>query len=148
MPEAITLLQNYSFGKIIMDEVLAEALYATEVMPGMLAFPETILVDSNGIVRYHHFATYQSYNELNGEIRQWLAQVPPVTPADPPEPVVDGDADGSGSTNVADALLCLRAAMGIIEFTPAQQALADMNQSGSVDVSDALSVLRLAMQIN
>jgi|GEM_PF-909297 len=145
VPEAITLLQNYSFGKLIMDDVLAEAFYATEIFPGMLAFPETILVDSNGIVRYHHFAIYQNYNELNSEIQQWLAQVPPVTPTEPPAPVVDGDADGSGSVNVADALLCLRAAMGLSEFTEEQIARCDMDGSGGIAIVDALTILRVAM---
>ncbi|MBR3297664.1 MAG: redoxin domain-containing protein [Clostridia bacterium] len=145
VPEAITLLQDYSFGKLIMDDVLAEAFYATEIFPGMLAFPETILVDSNGIVRYHHFAIYQNYNELNSEIQQWLAQVPPVTPTEPPAPAADGDADGNGTINVADALLCLRAAMGLLSFTEEQIARCDMDANGGIAISDALTILRSAM---
>ncbi len=149
VPEGISLLQDYTFGKLIIDSVLSEALNATEVMPGLIAFPETILVDSNGIVRYHHFASYQSYNELQSEIQQWLAQVPPVTPGEPPVPVVaDGDADGNGSTNVGDALLCLRAAMNLVTFSEEQTAHCDMDGNGSVTVSDALIVLRIAMGLS
>ena len=148
VPEGISILQSYTFGKLIIDSVLSEALEATEIMPGMLAFPETILVDSNGIVRYHHFASYQSYTELNGEIQQWLAQVPPVSPSDPPAPVpTDGDADGDGTTNVADALLCLRAAMGLAVFSEEQTAHCDMDGDGIVTAGDALFILRAAMGI-
>ncbi len=142
--EGISLLQNYTFGKLIIDGVLSEALDATEVMPGMLAFPETILVDSNGIVRYHHFASYQSYSELQSEIQQWLTQVPPVTPVDPPVSA-DGDANADGLTDVTDALLCLRAAMGLVTLTAEQIAHCDMDGNGSAAVTDALAILRIAM---
>lgn len=146
VPEGISILQDYTFGKLVIDSVLSEALEATEIMPGMLAFPETILVDSNGIVRYHHFASYQNFNELQGEIQQWLAQVPPVSPTDPPAPVAaDGDADGDGTTNVTDALLCLRSSMGVVVFSEEQTAHCDMDGDGNVTVIDALSILRIAM---
>lgn len=56
-----------------------------------------------------------------------------------------GDVDGSGEVNITDALLALRAAMGVIELTPEQLAAADMNGSGTAEVSDAIIILRMAM---
>ena len=144
VPDGISLLQSYTFGKLVIDSVLSEALNATEIMPGMLAFPETILVDSNGIVRYHHFASYQSYNELRGEIEQWLPQVPPVSPT----PIsADGDANGDSLTDLTDALLCLRASMGLVSFGAEQTAHCDMDGDGNITIADALSILRISMGI-
>lgn len=54
-----------------------------------------------------------------------------------------GDADGSGSITVVDAILTLRAAMGIIEF----DADVDANMNGGTDVADAILLLRVVMGI-
>ena len=62
--------------------------------------------------------------------------------------LLPGDVDGNGGVAVSDALLILRAAMGLVEFTPAQQTAADINASGAIEVSDALAVLRIAMGLN
>lgn len=129
----------------MIDDVLTEALLETAVMPGYVGFPETILVDSNGIVRYHHFASYQSYNELRSEIEQWLPQVPPVTPPSPIE--ADGDLDGNGVTDSVDALMCLRGALNIIALTDDQIAHGDMDGDGSISSVDALIILRKALGI-
>ncbi|MBO4879138.1 MAG: hypothetical protein J5544_02645 [Clostridia bacterium] len=56
-----------------------------------------------------------------------------------------GDIDGSGAVNINDALLALRAAMGIIELTPEQISAGDMNGNGSIGVDDAVMILRIAM---
>lgn len=58
---------------------------------------------------------------------------------------IPGDVDGSGEVNITDALLALRAAMGVIELTSEQLAAADMNGSGTAEVSDAIIILRMAM---
>ena len=62
----------------------------------------------------------------------------------PPAPKL-GDVDLDGEVTVADALLTLRAAMGLIGLTGEQQALADVDASGAVDAADALMILRAAM---
>ena len=61
-----------------------------------------------------------------------------------PEPI-PGDVDGSGDVSVSDAVLALRAAMGIFELAPEQFAAAGMDASGEVSVSDAIMILRTAM---
>ncbi|MBR4636034.1 MAG: hypothetical protein IKO51_06670 [Clostridia bacterium] len=59
--------------------------------------------------------------------------------------VEPGDVDEDGTVSVADALLVLRSAMGILELAPDQISLGDMNGDGSISVDDALVILRLAM---
>lgn len=61
--------------------------------------------------------------------------------------VLPGDVDGDNEITVSDALVTLRAAMGIFELTPAEEAAADFDGDGSVTVQDALLVLRAAMGI-
>lgn len=60
-------------------------------------------------------------------------------------PTVEGDVDGDGNVTVQDALLVLRAAMGVQQLTPAQVAAADMDGDGNVTANDAIIVLRLAL---
>ena len=59
--------------------------------------------------------------------------------------VLPGDVDGNGDVSVSDAVLALRAAMGILELTPEQFAAADVDGSGDISVSDAIIILRMAM---
>ena len=56
-----------------------------------------------------------------------------------------GDADGSGSVTVSDALVVLRCAIGVINEQELVFYAADMNGDGRLSVSDAVTVLRLAM---
>lgn len=62
----------------------------------------------------------------------------------PEQTLIPGDADGSGSVEVSDAVLALRCAMGLIETVPVFEN-ADMDGSGALTVSDAVWILRLAM---
>ena len=57
----------------------------------------------------------------------------------------DGDANADGETTVSDAIIVLRAAMGLLELTGGQLSHADMDSSGDVSVSDAITVMRIAM---
>ena len=56
-----------------------------------------------------------------------------------------GDVDFDGDVDVTDALLTMRYAMGIIEFTPEQLAVGDMDSNGTVNITDAVIILRIAM---
>ncbi|MBQ1553190.1 MAG: hypothetical protein IIZ66_06550 [Clostridia bacterium] len=58
-----------------------------------------------------------------------------------PGSVTPGDADGDGQITATDALLALRAAMGLIEGSDA----CDFNGDGAVDSQDALLILRYSM---
>ena len=56
--------------------------------------------------------------------------------------VVCGDVNGDGYIDAADALLCLRASVGLITLTPEQEAAADVNHDGLIDAGDAILILR------
>ena len=53
-----------------------------------------------------------------------------------------GDVNGDGYIDAADALLCLRASVGLITLTPEQEAAAGVNHDGLVDAGDAILILR------
>lgn len=53
-----------------------------------------------------------------------------------------GDVNGDGYIDAADALLCLRTSVGLITFTPEQEAAADVNHDGLIDAGDAILILR------
>ena len=56
--------------------------------------------------------------------------------------ITPGDVNGDGYIDAADALLCLRASVGLITLTPEQEAAADVNHDGLVDAGDAILILR------
>lgn len=78
-----------------------------------------------------------------------LATVPTPTPVPPtPTPApggVPGDVDGDGSVTIADAVSALRAAISLIEFSPAQAEAADIDGDGNVTIADAVTILRVSM---
>lgn len=53
-----------------------------------------------------------------------------------------GDVNGDGYIDAADALLCLRASVGLITLTPEQEAAADVKHDGLIDAGDAILILR------
>ena len=61
---------------------------------------------------------------------------------------VPGDANNDLTVNTEDALLVLRAALGLIQFDYATTNKCDMDYSGSIDTTDALLILRIALDIN
>lgn len=60
---------------------------------------------------------------------------------------VQGDLDGDGEVTSYDALLTLKASVGIVELTPEQEKLADMNDDGEITSEDALTVLKMSVGI-
>lgn len=64
----------------------------------------------------------------------------------PPE-FLPGDVDGNWQVAVSDAVLALRAAMGVAELTPERAARADIDGDGVVSASDAMTILRMALGI-
>ena len=67
-------------------------------------------------------------------------------PGPEPTPVI-GDVDGDGEIALADALLAMRCALGLMELTPEQIEAADVNGDGEVTLVDALIILRAALGI-
>ena len=61
--------------------------------------------------------------------------------------IFDGDINGDGKVNSADARTALRAAAQIEDLTRVQAYLGDMNESGKVDASDARTILRIAARL-
>ena len=55
-----------------------------------------------------------------------------------------GDIDGDGAVDSSDALLVMRASVGLAELTPEQKAMADVNGDGFIDTTDALFILQTA----
>ena len=53
-----------------------------------------------------------------------------------------GDVDGNGTLNYNDALLILRASIGLATLSAEQQLLADFDGNGRADYNDALAILR------
>ena len=53
-----------------------------------------------------------------------------------------GDVNGDGYIDSADAMLCLRSAVGLKKLTEAQEAVADVNGDGFIDAGDAIKILR------
>lgn len=58
---------------------------------------------------------------------------------------VCGDCDGDGSVDVADAVLALRAAVGLSSLSAEQMARCDVDGDGRLEVREAFDVLRLAV---
>lgn len=75
----------------------------------------------------------------------------PSTPEPTPEPPVeehDGDINGDGNTNTADAVFAMRYALGLIELTETQLIHGDVNEDGVVNIVDAIGIMRIAMGLN
>ena len=88
----------------------------------------------------------KDYSVASGSDCAWLDEV--VWSGDPGAgATLPGDADGDGEVTVADALLVMRYAMGIISELPCP-GNADMDASGSIDISDALLIMRYAMGVD
>ncbi|MBR0155929.1 MAG: dockerin type I repeat-containing protein [Clostridia bacterium] len=63
------------------------------------------------------------------------------------EPAIPGDVNGSGAVDVADAVIVMRASMGLIELTEQEFAAGDINGDGQINITDAVTLLRMAMGI-
>lgn len=56
-----------------------------------------------------------------------------------------GDVDGDGAVRVSDAVLIMRYALDLIEFTPEQILCGDVDGDGFVKAADAVMVIRIAL---
>ena len=122
------------------DVVLNEVLQVSVPDYGGVFLPQTIIVDSHGIIRDHEFGAYHSTAEVMSYINGWYETLVNETPA------LMGDVNGDGELNVTDALLVLRFSMGLVSSLPDPSA-ADVDGSGNIDTLDALLILRAAMGV-
>lgn len=70
---------------------------------------------------------------------------PTPEPTPTPAPDHDGDVNGDGEITTVDALLVLRAALGISELSNEQASRADVNGDGNITTVDALIILRMTL---
>ena len=56
-----------------------------------------------------------------------------------------GDVDASGDVTIADALLIMRASMGLLALTDEQLAAGNLDGDGEITIADALLVMRVSM---
>lgn len=68
-------------------------------------------------------------------------------PSSDNEKKLAGDIDNDGEITANDALMILRASVGMGELTPEQTALADIDGDGYITANDALAVLRCSVGI-
>lgn len=66
----------------------------------------------------------------------------PLCGAAPTAPILPGDADGNGTCNYRDALLVLRATIGLETLSPEVSAACDLDGNGKLTYNDALLILR------
>ena len=59
--------------------------------------------------------------------------------------VLPGDADLNGVVTANDALLVMRASLGLVTLTPKQELAADIDGSGTVTANDALIIMRMSL---
>ena len=77
-------------------------------------------------------------NDFNG-VNDFIARFTASTPGG------IGDVDGDGAVRVSDAVLIMRCALGLIEFSPEQILCGDIDGDGVVKVADAVMVMRIAL---
>lgn len=95
---------------------------------------------------YTFMWSYQKdYSVNSGRDCGYLDNV--VYSGDPGTGVIPGDANLDGIVDVTDALIAMRAALGIIQLNEQQQAACDINGDGNIDITDVLLILRMAMNI-
>ena len=128
------------------DGMLYAAQYNGTSSTLLVINPETAAVVSErplGAIRLTSlFAFYNPEDYAND---------PEPTPEPTPEPPVeehDGDINGDGNTNTADAVFAMRYALGLIELTETQLIHGDVNEDGVVNIADAIGIMRIAMGLN
>ena len=76
---------------------------------------------------------------------------PNETPTPTPTPSAEhesGDANLDNRIDLSDALIVLKAALGIQQLSDEQQAVCDMNNDDIIDLKDALLILKKALSIS
>ena len=141
---ALQFLDNngYTWTNVIEDNALAA------IFNNSSTIPNTIIVDRHGVIRDAYASSFSSSAALQNIIDGWyqtlLEEEGPINP-DPIDEPIPGDVDGDLQVTVADALLIMRASMGIAELD--EGVVGDMDGDGSVSVSDAIIIMRIALGV-
>ncbi len=88
-----------------------------------------------------------SDNYCKPEYAEWFSSTDGkiyVTPAEDPA-LEPGDVNMDGTVDANDALLALRASLGLVELTAEQFALADIDGNGEITGVDVVTILRTAL---
>ena len=138
---AFTEKNGYSWTHMLICDELRAVSEAVALENGYVPIPQTLIVDSRGIVREQLVGKVQDSDELFALAAHWLETLS----AEQDMPL--GDLNGDGSVGADDAIMALRCALGIIAPDAAQLACGDLNGDGGIDASDAIGILRLALGI-
>ncbi|MDR1713512.1 MAG: dockerin type I repeat-containing protein, partial [Coriobacteriales bacterium] len=106
--------------------------------------PESHTLDVNGaevVLAWDAGASGQGANAAGAFV------VVSVNVPDPPLGAASGDVDQDGAVSIADAVLLLRAAIGLDELSPAAFAAADVDGDGVLTMADALITARRAVGV-
>ena len=138
--EAVDFVEQYDYNWNHM-RMCKELAYAASggSEDGIYAVPQTLIVDSLGIVRAQYEGKFETLDELYAFTELWRGIISGESANIP------GDVDGSGEITTADALLALRFSMDIAELNETQIKAADYDGDGDVDSADALMILRAAL---
>lgn len=128
------------YPEVVQCDTFIDVLMTTADSSGSVGIPQTIIVDSNGVIRDHVVGSFPSYASLSGWVAEWLET---LSEEEPPIPHLIGDANDDGVIDMSDALTILRMSMDLLPVP--DLALVDVNDNGAVDASDAIIVLRIAM---
>ncbi len=100
---------------------------------------------SNDVSSYYHYLGINTSGSYFGLFMQPAnIQLYRKLSREAVEPIA-GDVNGDGNVNANDALMLMRYALGLVELTPAQLAVADINGDDRVDANDALMLMRKSL---
>ncbi len=128
IPEGVTKIEDYTFQG-------CESLKQLYLPKSLKEFGEEIFKDADNVVMYCYKDTPSMQYAIDNEIAY-------MTMLDEDLDYIAGDLDNDTSVTSSDALVVLRASIGMINLVDNQTIIADVNKDGEITSSDALDILR------
>lgn len=149
----ITQFDFSSNPELALDFIIAEGNgtigYGYQSMYGELsAYVFAQPDEGNEFVGWYNEAGEQLSADKDFDFSSLIGSEPGLIARFAEKTVVPGDANGDGAVDTEDALLVLRAALGIGGDPEALLEGCDMDENGAIDTTDALLILRLALGIS